>query len=175
MFLVAFPAIYRSVTGWCKRYFGFLTTICTGCLVHFSWSAKTSAASSASEAASSIVAHIYFSVYLSCLKSCNRELSQDLFNFYLDMVSDFCPGYKNYKSLYPCDSISFSGYALDCYIVNSACQDWSVFILSVIKQFFPSVLLFNQPIRSTQRGDVPELYKLPNKLTDTTLLQLLYI
>ena len=175
MFLVAFPAIYRSVTGWCKRYFSFLTAVCTGCLVHFSWSAETSAASSASEAASSIVAHIYFSVYLSCLKSCNRELSQDLFNFYLDMVSDFCPGYKNYKSLYPCDSISFSGYALDCYIVNSACQDWSVFILSVIKQFFPSVLLFNQPIRSTQRGDVPELYKLPNKLTDTTLLQLLYI
>ena len=161
MFLVAFPAIYRSVAGWLEWYFSFLTAVCTGCLVHFSWYAETSAASSAtsaSEAASSIVAHIYFSVYLSCLKSCNRELSQDLLNFDLDMVSDFCSGYKNYKSLYPCDSISLSGYALDCYIVNSACQDWSVFILSVIKQFFPSVLLFNQPKRSTQRGDVPELY-----------------
>jgi hypothetical protein len=62
MFLVAFPAIYRSVTGWCKRYFSFLTAICTGCLVHFSWSAETAAASSASEAASSIVAHIFNSL-----------------------------------------------------------------------------------------------------------------
>jgi hypothetical protein len=62
MFLVAFPAIYRSVTGWLERYFGFLTAISTGCLVHFSWSSETAAASSASEAASSIVAHIYFSV-----------------------------------------------------------------------------------------------------------------
>jgi len=61
MFLVAFPAIYRSVTGWLERYFGFLTAISTGCLVHLSWSAETTA-SSASEAASSIVAHIYFSV-----------------------------------------------------------------------------------------------------------------
>ncbi len=61
MFLVAFPAIYRSVTGWLERYFSFLTAVSTGCLVHFSWSAETSAASSASEAATSIVAHIFIS------------------------------------------------------------------------------------------------------------------
>ncbi len=120
MFLVAVPAIYRSVTGWLERHFGFLTAISTGCLVHFSWSAKTSA-SSASEAASSFVAHIDFSVYLICLKSCNRELSQDLLNFYLDMIPDFCPGYKNNKSLDPRDSIPLSGYALDSDIMDTAC------------------------------------------------------
>jgi len=123
MFLVAVPAIYRSVAGWLERYFGFLTAIRTGCLVHFSWSAKTAAASSASEAAAatSIVAHIYFSVWLICLKGRYRELSQDLLDLNLDLVSDFCPGHKNYKSLDPCDSVPFSGYALDSYIVNSAC------------------------------------------------------
>ena len=67
MFLVAFPAIYRSVAGWYKRYFGFLFAVSASCFVHFSWTAwsetAATAASSASEAATSIVAHILFSVF----------------------------------------------------------------------------------------------------------------
>jgi hypothetical protein len=92
--------------------------------VHFSWTAwSETAATSASEAAAatSIVAHIHFSVWLICLKGCYREFSQDLLDLYLDLVSDFCPGHKNYKTLDPRDSIPFSGYALDSYIVDSAC------------------------------------------------------
>ena len=61
MFLVAFPAIYRSVAGWLEWYFSFLTAVCTGCLVHFSWTAwSETAAATAPEAATSIVAHILF-------------------------------------------------------------------------------------------------------------------
>ncbi len=59
MFLVAFPAVYRSVTGWPERYFGFLSAVGTSCFMHFSWTAWSETASSSAEAASSIVAHIF--------------------------------------------------------------------------------------------------------------------
>ncbi len=61
MFLVAFPAVHRSVTGWLERYFSFLSTVSTSCLVHFSWTAWPETSSTA-EAASSIVAHIFISL-----------------------------------------------------------------------------------------------------------------
>ncbi len=60
MLLVAFPAIYRSVTGWLERYFSLLTAVCASCFVHLSWTARPET-SSATEAASSIVAHLYLS------------------------------------------------------------------------------------------------------------------
>ena len=72
MFLVAFPAIYRSVTGWYKRYFSFLFAVSACCFMHLAWTAwsetASAAAASASEtaAASSIVAHIHISLCLFC-------------------------------------------------------------------------------------------------------------
>jgi hypothetical protein len=151
MFLVAFPAVHRSVAGWLERYFSFLTAVCAGCLVHLSWSSET--ATSSAEATSSIVAHLYFSLLLVCpIKGCNRKFSHDPLNFYLDLVSDLRTGHKNYKALNTRDSIPLFGNALDCDIVDAACRDWSVFIF-FCKQSFPSVQFINQPKRSTHRRD----------------------
>jgi len=122
MILVAFPAVYRSVAGWLKRYFRLLTAVCTGCFVHLSWSSEV--ASSAAESASSFIAHIFISFVSFILvlfgKGPNCEFSHYPLNLDRDIVSDFSPGHKNHKTLNTRYSISFPGNALDRNIVDRA-------------------------------------------------------
>ncbi len=124
MFLVAFLAVYRSVARWLEGYFGFLTAVRTSCFVHLSRTAWSKSASSTTEAATSFEIHIYISVCLFFLvlfsKDCSCKSSQNPLNLNRYMVSDLCAWHKNHKALYTCNTISFSGNALNCDIVDSA-------------------------------------------------------
>ncbi len=69
MFLVAIPAVYRSVARWLEGYLGFLTAVCASCFMHLSWTARSKTASSTAEAASSFVTHIFISLALALFSS----------------------------------------------------------------------------------------------------------
>ena len=98
MILVAFPAVYRSVAGWLKRYFRLLTAVCTGCFVHLSWSSET--ASPFAEAASSFVAHMLISFVLVLLsKGCDREFPHVPSDLDRDLVFSLRAGQQNHKAL----------------------------------------------------------------------------
>jgi hypothetical protein len=61
----AIPAIYRPALCGLERYFAFISTIGTSCLVHFSW------ASEASSALKSTVSHLIFSCSLTATNKGN--------------------------------------------------------------------------------------------------------
>ncbi len=81
MFLVAIPAVYRSVARWLEGYLGFLTAVCASCFVHLSWTARSKTASSTAEAAaaSSFVAHIFISLVLALFSSFQQGLQSQIF------------------------------------------------------------------------------------------------
>jgi hypothetical protein len=67
MVLVAFPAVYRSVTGWLEGYFSFLFAVSASCFVHFSRTHVHISWTCWSETAAAVIfsfkTHVYLSVY----------------------------------------------------------------------------------------------------------------
>ena len=126
MVLVAFPAVYRSVAGWLEGYFSFLLAVSTGCFVHLSWTHVHISRTRGSKAATAgtaiiFVIHVYISFNLILLsKGSNCKFLHDPLDLYRYMVPDFCARHKNHKALYTCYTISLSGNALNCDIVDSA-------------------------------------------------------
>ncbi len=105
MVLVAFPAVYRSVTGWLEGHFSFLFAVCASCFVHLSWtyvhiSRTTWSKAATAEVVFSFVIHVYFSVDLFLLvlfsKRCNCKFSHDPLNLNRYLVSNLRAWHKNH-------------------------------------------------------------------------------
>ncbi len=98
-------------------------------------------------------------------KGCNRKSPQDPLDFNRYIVSNLRAWHKDHKTLYMCYSISLSGNAINCDIVDIADWDGRISIL-FCKQSFTSVYLINLSEKANTDRDNPELYNLLNKITD---------
>ena len=96
MFLVAFLTVYRSVAGWHEGYFSLLTTVCTNCFVHLSWSSET--ASPFAEAASSFVAHVLITLVWFFSARVAIAIPHVPLDLDRDLVSDLCAGHRNHNA-----------------------------------------------------------------------------
>ena len=71
---------------------------------------------------------------------CDCKPSHDFVNFDFDVVSDFCAGHKNHKTLYTGYAISFSGNVFYGDIILRAFGNWCI-VGFFFKQFYPSFLV----------------------------------
>ncbi len=161
MFLVAFPAVYRSITGWLERYFSFLTAVCASCFMHLSWTAwSETAASSTAEAATSVVAHIYFSLVLIQFFSARAAIANFRMTLSILIVTlspTFVPGTKITKPWIR--AIPSPSLAMPSIVTSwTAPAETGALLSCSVNNSFPSVYLINQPKRSTHRRDIPGVY-----------------
>lgn len=104
MVLVAFPAVYRSVTGWFEGYFSFLFAVSACCFKHFSRThvliSRTTWSETATAFAFSFKIHVYISVDLFLLallrKCCDCKFSHNPLNLNRYLVSDLRAWHKNH-------------------------------------------------------------------------------
>ena len=128
MFLVAFLAVYRSVARWPERYFSFLTTVCTSCLVHLSRTAW-------SEATSSFIAHML----ISCFGSSQQGLRSRFRMFGSISIITWSPTFV------PCTEItklwmlkrdsSPGGNQIHSYSAHGITHDWYFYIILNLRDY----------------------------------------